>query len=142
MEHAVFLVFTQKGKMARVELKLLPMPVESWPANFVMLPEVIVDTCGDVEKDAWSTIEAVVNAITLPKAAVADGEAEEAPRKERSWDWHLDHADANVSDLLSVLQSKGVVLSDETEEDILSGVMKHIRDARIELVAYLDRHRS
>lgn len=138
MKHAVFLAFTQKGKMVKVELKLLPEPVESWPANFARLPGVVVDTCGDAEKDAWSVINEVVNAIHVED--VADGE-DEAPCKERPWAWHLDHAEANVNDLLSVLLSKDVVLSDETEEDILHGVLKHIRDARTEFVLYPDRQR-
>lgn len=139
MKHAVFLAFTQKGKMVKVELKLLPEPVESWPANYARLPGVAVDTCGDAEKDAWAVINEVVQAINVEH--VADGEDEaprEAPRKERPWNWHLNHAEANVNDLLSVLLSKDMVLSDETEEDILCGILKHIRDARTEFVAYLD----
>lgn len=136
MEHAVFLAFTQKGKKVKVELKLLPMPVESWPANFARLP-LVVDTCGDAEKDAWSAIQAVVDAI--PTTAVADGEDEE-PRKERPWTWDLDHAEANVNDLLAVLLSKDLALTNETEEDILCGVLKHIRNARTELAVYLERH--
>lgn len=134
MKHAVFLALTQKGKMAKVELKLLPEPVESWPANFVRLPEVVVDTCGDAEKDAWSTIHEVLNAVRIPTTAVADGEDEETPRKERPWNWYLDHAEANVNDLLEVLLSEDMVLSSETEEDILCGALKHIRDARTELL--------
>lgn len=134
MKHAVFLAFTQKGKMAKVELKLLPEPVESWPANFARLPGVVVDTCGDAEKDAWSVINEVVNAIHVED--VADGEDEEAPRKGKSWAWDLDHAEANVNDLLSVLLSKDMVLSDETEEDILNSVLKHIRNARTEFALY------
>lgn len=138
MKHAVFLAFTQKGKMTQVELKLLPEPVESWPANLARLPGVVVDTCGDAEKDAWSAINEVVQAIHVEH--VAEGE-DEAPRKERPWNSHLDHAEANVSDLLAVLLSEYMVLTDETEEAILRSAIKHIRDARTELAVYPERQR-
>lgn len=143
MKHAAFLVVTKKGKMVQVELKLMPEPVKSWPCNFARLPGVVVDTCGDAEKDAWSAIQEVVNlmtpqetvnVMTLPTIAVDDGKAEKEPRKERLWKSHLNHAEANVSDLLEVLLSKDVVLTAETEEDILNSVIKHIRDARTELL--------
>ena len=143
MKHAAFLAVTKKGKMTQVELKLLPEPVKSWPANLARLPGVVVDTCGDAEKDAWSAIQEIVNlmtpqeavdVMTLPTIAVDDGKAEEPLRKERPWAWHLNHAEANVRDLIQVLLSKDVALADETEEDILSGVLKHIRDARTELL--------
>lgn len=150
MKHAAFLVVTKKGKMVQVELKLLPEPVKSWPCNFARLPGVVVDTCGDAEKDAWSAIQEVVNlmtpqeavdVMTIPTIAVDDGKAEKEPRKERPWAWDLDHAEANVNDLLLVLMSNDVALSNETEEDILHGVLKHIRNARTEFALYPDRQR-
>lgn len=137
MKHEAFLAVTQKGKMVQVELKLLPAPVESWPANYARLPGVVVETCGDAEKDAWTVVNEIAQAIHVEH--VVDGEAEEEPLKEILWARHLDHAEANVNDLLSVLLSKDVALSNETEEDILHGILKHIRDARAEFALYPDR---